>query len=187
MSSPNEPVPAISRHLCRGTTRASARRARQRLSANTAAPARSDVVNSTGGGPPQVMHAAEIQVPYTPCPAGGATLTLGPANYDTDGWFSGGVVTLSVTGMYAFELYIAWGGETPSDLVAADVRFGSVTGGSDEATASGMVATQQTISGIVKATAGTTVSARGFCNHIGVAAGPAPPSVLRICLLGSMT
>lgn len=107
-----KPVPQISRHLCRPTTKTSARRGFDRLVANVNNPAQSDVINPTSGS--SAAHGAKIFSISTQTVLAGGSLILtfpGGAVYDTDSFFSSGAntkLTMPLKGLYLLECSVAF-------------------------------------------------------------------------------
>ena len=93
----NRPVPAIQRHFCRPTTKASARRGFDRLAANLNNPAQSDIVGSA------VSHVAVVRSTNSSAIGTGINVPWDVELVNTDAWWVTGTntrITVDRDGLY---------------------------------------------------------------------------------------
>lgn len=154
------PVPAIQRHLARGSTAAAARRANQRMVANTNNfSSKSDVINPAG-----VSAFDGVQVVKSaPVAFGGTSYTIAwdSAVFDTSSFWSSGsptLLTIATAGYYQIDLTVSL-----INLQAANTYLVTIlkNGGSGSTIGIGGVVATQTIvnSPVLSLAAGDTISA----------------------------
>lgn len=111
-------VPPIQRHLCRPTTKAASKRSFDRLVTNINSQV-GDVVNPTGdhagvetpgggGGSTGAAHAVSADAGTQAFTSPGSDMVLSSATFDTDGWYTAGIITVSIKGIYLVQCIANW-------------------------------------------------------------------------------